>query len=65
MRKMRKPINCLIPRLIIQPIVENAIFHGLEERLEGGRVTIAGDRYGEDSDHHRVRQRKGYQPGAA
>ena len=32
--------NCLIPRLIIQPIVENAIFHGLEERLEGGRVTI-------------------------
>lgn len=29
-----------IPRLIIQPVVENAIFHGLEERLEGGRVTI-------------------------
>ncbi len=32
--------NYLIPRLIIQPVVENAIFHGLEERLEGGRVTI-------------------------
>lgn len=30
----------LIPRLIIQPVVENAIFHGLEELLEGGRVTI-------------------------
>lgn len=30
----------LIPKLIIQPIVENAIFHGLEEKLEGGRVTI-------------------------
>lgn len=29
-----------IPRLIIQPVVENAIFHGLEERLEGGKVTI-------------------------
>lgn len=30
----------LIPRLIIQPVVENAIFHGLEERMEGGKVTI-------------------------
>lgn len=32
--------NFLIPRLIIQPVVENAIFHGLEERLEGGKVII-------------------------
>ena len=30
----------LIPRLIIQPVIENAIFHGLEEKLEGGKVTI-------------------------
>lgn len=30
----------LIPRLIIQPVVENAIFHGLEEKLEGGKVSI-------------------------
>lgn len=30
----------LIPRLIIQPVVENAIFHGLEERLESGKVVI-------------------------
>lgn len=30
----------LIPRLIIQPIVENAIFHGLEEKSEDGKVTI-------------------------
>lgn len=29
-----------IPRLIIQPVVENAIFHGLEEKLEGGKVMI-------------------------
>lgn len=29
-----------IPRLIIQPVVENAIFHGLEEKMEGGKVTI-------------------------
>jgi two-component system sensor histidine kinase YesM len=30
----------LIPKLIIQPVVENAIYHGLEEKLEGGRVII-------------------------
>lgn len=30
----------LIPRLIIQPVIENAIFHGLEERLESGEVII-------------------------
>lgn len=29
-----------IPKLIIQPIVENAIYHGLENRLEGGKVVI-------------------------
>ena len=30
----------LIPRLIIQPVVENAIFHGMEDMDEGGVVTI-------------------------
>lgn len=30
----------LVPRLIIQPVIENAIFHGLEEKLEGGIVSI-------------------------
>ena len=32
--------ECMVPRLIIQPVVENAIFHGLEDMDEGGRVTI-------------------------
>ena len=32
--------KCRVPHLIIQPVVENAIFHGLEEKLEGGKVTI-------------------------
>ena len=30
----------LVPRLIIQPVIENAIFHGLEERMEDGIVSI-------------------------
>jgi two-component system sensor histidine kinase YesM len=32
--------DILIPKLIVQPVVENAIFHGLEEKTEGGKITI-------------------------
>ncbi len=32
-----------IPKLILQPIVENAIIHGLEEKVEGGRITISSE----------------------
>jgi two-component system sensor histidine kinase YesM len=29
-----------IPPLIIQPLVENAVIHGLENKLEGGKVSV-------------------------
>lgn len=32
-----------IPKLTIQPFVENAIFHGLEKRIQGGKVKIKVD----------------------
>jgi len=35
-----KALDYFIPKLILQPIVENAIFHGLEDCVEGGKVTI-------------------------
>lgn len=35
-----KAYDYLIPKLILQPVVENAIYHGLEECLEGGKVII-------------------------
>lgn len=35
-----KAYDYLIPRLILQPVVENSIYHGLEEMLEGGKVVI-------------------------
>ncbi|MGI2297696.1 histidine kinase [Paenibacillus sp. GXUN7292] len=35
-----------IPRLLIQPIVENALIHGLEPKLGKGKITIIG--YKED-----------------
>jgi two-component system sensor histidine kinase YesM len=37
-----------MPRLLIQPIVENAIVHGLEPKLGGGTIVICGERVGEN-----------------
>lgn len=33
-------VKCLIPKLTLQPIVENAIIHGIEQKIGRGKVTI-------------------------
>lgn len=35
-------MECRIPTMILQPIVENCLVHGLETKIEGGKVTIKG-----------------------
>lgn len=39
-------INCRIPPLILQPIVENAVIHGILPKKEGGTVVIRSKRQG-------------------
>ena len=34
------PDKYMIPRMVLQPLVENAITHGLEHKIEGGRIQI-------------------------
>ncbi|CAM4122112.1 sensor histidine kinase [Paenibacillus alkaliterrae] len=37
-----------IPKIILQPIVENAIYHGIKKKLESGTVKITGMEQGEN-----------------
>jgi Xaa-Pro aminopeptidase len=36
------PESALLPPLILQPLLENAVYHGIEPALEGGRIVISG-----------------------
>jgi len=37
-------LTTFVPSMIIQPLVENAVKHGISSRLEGGRITIRARR---------------------
>lgn len=37
------PLQTRVPGLTIQPLLENAIYHGIEPRAEGGTITVAGE----------------------
>lgn len=41
------PMRALIPSLTIQPLLENAIYHGIELLPDGGEVIVTGIRDGE------------------
>lgn len=38
------PGDACLPALLIQPLLENAIYHGIEPLAEGGNITILGER---------------------
>ncbi len=40
--------ECTIPKITIQPLVENALYHGIKNKRGGGRIDIAAKRMGDD-----------------
>jgi two-component system, LytTR family, sensor histidine kinase AlgZ len=39
-------IGCLVPPLLLQPLVENAVVHGIGQLIEGGTIRMAATRQG-------------------
>ncbi len=40
-------LRCLVPPLLLQPLVENAVKHGVADRVEGGTIRIVAHRRGD------------------
>ena len=39
--------NEIVPKLLLQPLAENAIYHGIKLKRGGGKITIIGRREGD------------------
>ena len=41
------PMEALVPRLFLQPLLENAVYHGIEPLAKGGTIRVTGKREGD------------------
>lgn len=41
-------MNCIVPKLILQPLVENALYHGIKNRRGMGKIWVTGEEKGTD-----------------
>ncbi len=39
----RELMDCMVPKLILQPLVENALYHGIKNRRGMGMITVTGE----------------------
>jgi two-component system sensor histidine kinase AlgZ len=47
-RTEQMPPDALVPPMMLQPLVENAVYHGIEPATEGGEITIDVARKGDE-----------------
>ena len=38
----------MVPKLTLQPLAENALYHGIKNKRGGGKILIEGEREGDD-----------------
>jgi two-component system sensor histidine kinase AlgZ len=55
----RMPADALIPPLVLQPLLENAVYHGIEPRTEPGTISIVISR---EADTMHLTLRNPYRP---
>ena len=55
--------DALVPSLLLQPIVENAVLHGIARQVEGGRITLRARRDGDDLQLQVCDTGPGFAPG--
>lgn len=41
--------DCLIPKISLQPLVENALYHGIKNKRGGGTITVTGELYADSA----------------
>ena len=58
-------LDVIVPSMILQPLVENSIKHGLARKVGGGRITITHARARRPHDHRSARRRPRDDRGAA
>ena len=51
-------LDIVVPSMLLQPLVENSIKHGLSPKIGEGRITIRSVRENGPRDHRRHRQRR-------
>ncbi len=54
---------CPVPPLVLQPLVENAVTHGVAQMLDGGEIRIEAERRGEELRIAIVNPRDAESPG--
>ena len=57
-------LEAFVPSMLLQPIVENSLKHGLAAKLDGGQITIRTSLSGRPPGHRGRRQRRGNSRGA-
>jgi len=56
-------LDVMVPKLVLQPLIENALYHGIKNKRGKGRIDISGEYDGKDILLHVTDNGAGIEPG--